>query len=156
MPDMLVKLYNLPVPGGWLKELDSHNVVIRHPMAAEKYQVTEWVEKNFGKGWAGEAEIAFNRRPLSMFVAVRERQMLGFACHDVTCRNFFGPLGVKKEFRGRGIGRALLLSCLHQMAAAGYAYAIIGNTGAPAFYQKNAGAEIVEGSRPGIYCEPLI
>ena len=43
--------------------------------------------------------------------------MLGFACYDVTCRNFFGPEGVAAKERGHGIGRALLLSALHAQRA---------------------------------------
>ena len=46
--------------------------------------------------------------PARCFVAVQAGGMVGFACHDVTSRNFFGPEGVAVQSRGKGIGRALL------------------------------------------------
>jgi integration host factor subunit alpha len=33
----------------------------------------------------------------SCFIAVRDDRVVGFACHDATFRNFFGPTGVKLE-----------------------------------------------------------
>ena len=77
--------------------------------------------------------------------------LAGFACYDATYRNFFGPTGVATDARGRGIGAALLLSCLHAMAGLGYGYAIIGGVGPAAFYEKAVGAVMIEGSKPGIY-----
>ena len=81
--------------------------------------------------------------------------MLGFACHDVTCRNFFGPEGVVAEERGRGTGRALLLAALHAQREQGYAYAIIGGVGPAAFYARTVGAVTIADSTPGIYAGML-
>jgi predicted N-acetyltransferase YhbS len=64
-------------------------------------------------------------------------------------------MGVAVEARGRGIGGALLLACLHAMAAAGYAYAIIGGVGNADIYRKVAGAVEIAGSTPGIYRDRL-
>jgi predicted N-acetyltransferase YhbS len=77
--------------------------------------------------------------------------VVGFACHDTTYKNFFGPTGVDESQRGRGLGKALLLACLHAMAAQGYGYAIIGGVGPAEFYAKTVGAVEIEGSTPGIY-----
>jgi hypothetical protein len=38
--------------------------------------------------------------PISCFIAVYEKSIAGFACYDATCKDFFGPTGVKKEFKG--------------------------------------------------------
>ena len=46
-----------------------------------------------------------------------------------TAKAFFGPTGVDETYRGKGIGKALLLVCLHDMYAQGYAYGIIGDAG---------------------------
>ena len=54
-----------------------------------------------------------------------------------------------------GIGKALFLSCMHSMAANGYAYAIIGGVGPADFYAKAVGATIIEHSSPGIYRDQL-
>ena len=85
------------------------------------------------------------------FIALRGPQIVGFACHDATARNFFGPEAVVADERGRGIGRALLLSALHAQREQGYAYAIIGGVGPAAFYAKCVGAVAIAGSDPGIY-----
>ena len=85
------------------------------------------------------------------FIAVRGDAMLGFACFDVTCRNYFGPEGVAMGERGHGIGSALLLAALHAQRAQGYAYAIIGGVGPAEFYTKTVGAIAIPDSTPGIY-----
>ena len=46
---------------------------------------------------------------------------------------------------------ALLLACLHDMSAQGYAYAVIGWTGPQEFYAKVCGATPIPDSRPGMY-----
>ena len=87
---------------------------------------------------------------------MRDRELIGFACHDCTRRNFFGPSGVAESARGLGAGRALLLASLHAMREAGYAYAIIGGVGPEDFYRRTVGAVPIEGSPPGIYDFSLV
>ena len=86
---------------------------------------------------------------------IGDKEILGFACYDTTCRDFFGPTGVDESLRGKGAGAALLLACLHDMAAQGYGYAVIGGAGPVAFYEKVCGATVIEGSVPGIYKDML-
>ena len=155
MPDMLVKLYNLPEVESLIKKLNGRKIKIRAAMAYEKFDVVEWVRNSFGRKWASECDVAFSNNPISCFIAAQGGTIIGFACYDSTCKNFFGPMGVSKMKRGTGIGKALLLSCLHKMASNGYAYAIIGATGPSDFYTAAAGATIIEGSSPGIYRDQL-
>ena len=98
---------------------------------------------------------AFSNHPISCFLATEEGEIIGFACYDCTCKNFFGPTGVVEEKRSRGIGKALLLCCLHAMAANGYGYAIIGGVGPADFYAKAVGAVEIKGSSPGVYRDRL-
>ena len=102
---------------------------IRRALAAEKHKIAAWLRENFAEGWASETEIAFGRQPISCFIAVREGRVVGFACHDATFRNFFGPTGVKLEVRKNGIGTGLLFACLEDMRQQGYGYAIVGGRG---------------------------
>jgi len=95
--------------------------------------------------------VAFARQPVTCFIAARGRQLIGFANHDATCPNFFGPTGVLESARNKGVGKALLFACLEDMRAQGYAYAIIGGVGPAEFYTKTVGAVAIEGSVPGIY-----
>jgi GNAT superfamily N-acetyltransferase len=151
MPDMLVKLYDLPALEPILTRQKEAGVEIRRALPLEKHLVVKWVAQTFEANWASECEIAFSRQPPACFVAVTNDTLIGFACYEATYRNFFGPMGVSQVYQGQGIGQALLLACLHAMAAQGYAYAIIGWVGPMEFYAKTVGAVEIEGSEPGIY-----
>ena len=146
MSDLLVKLYSLPPPPA-----PPPGINIRRAFAAEKRLVCAWVATQFDSGWASECEAAFARLPVACFVAVRDRELQGFACYDATARSFFGPTGVAQAERNHGIGSALLSAALHDMAAQGYAYAIIGAADSVEFYRKHAGAIEIPDSDPGFY-----
>ncbi|MEJ6951569.1 GNAT family N-acetyltransferase [Natronospora cellulosivora (SeqCode)] len=155
MPDMLVKLYQLPDFHEDIKELSEREIKIRRPIPPEKHLVVEWVRENFGSKWASECSVAFSKKPVSCFVALRKKEILGFACYDTTCRDFFGPTGVLEKERGQSIGKFLLLKSLKAMREMGYAYAIIGGAGPVDYYKKVCGAEVIEGSEKGIYGDML-
>jgi GNAT superfamily N-acetyltransferase len=154
MHDMLVRLYALPSLDEAIATCAARGVTIRRALAPEKPSVAQWVRENFASS-AAEVEVAFARVPVACFIALRDAAILGFACHDATCRNFFGPEGVAASERGRGIGRALLLAALHAQRSQGYAYAIIGGVGPAAFYAKTVGATAISESTPGIYAGML-
>lgn len=154
MHDMLVRLYALPDLDGVLAECAARGVAIRRALSVDKYATVDWVRARFASS-AAEVETAFAHVPATCFVAARDSTLLGFACYDVTCPNFFGPEGVAEGERGRGVGRALLLAALHAQRAQGYAYSIIGGVGPAEFYAKTVGAIAIPGSTPGIYAELL-
>jgi hypothetical protein len=149
--DMLVKLYDLPDSSGIFATVAAAGIVVRRAMAPDKHKVLAFVKKEFSDAWASETDVAFSRQPITCFIAVRERNLIGFACHDATCPNFFGPTGVHAKSRSKNVGKALLFACLHDMRAQGFAYAIIGGVGPAEFYAKTVGAVAIEGSAPGIY-----
>jgi len=150
MPDMLVKLYDLPSASSLIEALSDHGIVIRAAMSYEKHQVTEWVRNTFDRAWESECDVSFSNHPVSCFIATEVGKIIGFACYDTTCKNFFGPTGVAEIKRGLGIGKALLLSCLYAMRGNGFAYAIIGGVGPAEFYYKAVGAVTIEGSSSGM------
>jgi GNAT superfamily N-acetyltransferase len=150
MHDMLVRLYDLPSLQDALAPIAARGISIRRAKSPEKALVAAWMQSNFPM-FAAEAEVACCRLPISCFIAVRDQQILGFACYDATAPNFFGPEAVVPEERGRGLGRALLLAALHAQREQGYAYAIIGGVGPAAFYARSVAAVPIEGSTPGIY-----
>lgn len=151
MPDMLVKLYELPPLAPAMAELEQAGVVLRRALAPEKHHVIQWVREHFNEAWVSECEVAFTRQPVSCLIAIREGQLLGFACHEATARNFFGPTGVSEQSRGLGVGKGLLLASMHAMRELGYGYAIIGGVGPKEFYAKQVGAVEIADSTPGIY-----
>jgi len=151
MPDMLVKLYELPDLHETLCRTKGIGVETRRPNPWEKPILSKWVDSTFSSAWALECETAFAAKPASCYIAVEKDTLIGFACFDCTRRNFFGPTGVAEAARGRGVGLSLLLACLHAMRDDGYAYAIIGGVGPAEYYAKTVGAILIEGSSPGIY-----
>ena len=155
MPDLLVKLYDLPDARAAAARALGQGFVVRPAMAYEKSDVVAWVGTLFGAGWASECDVAFSRNPVSCVIATEAGRLAGFACYECTCRNFFGPMGVTTTARGRGVGSALLLECLAAMRAQGYAYAIIGGAGDGDIYRKVAGAIEIAGSSPGVYRDRL-
>jgi len=147
MPDMLVKLYDLPALEPALATQRALGVNIRRCMTPEKFLVLDWIREHFSEYWVSEADAGFSVHPTTVMLAHRGDQLLGFACYDTTFKNFFGPTGVDAAERGQGIGTALLLATLHAMRDAGYMYAIIGGAGPVGYYEK-VGAAVIPDSEP--------
>lgn len=160
--DMLVRLYSLGDIEKFERRISSQGIKIRRAMAHERDAVVDWVQENFEKerrAWGGEAAVAFSGTPSRCYIAVKDGAILGFACHDVTAKGFFGPLGVSEYARGNGVGAALLCVSMRSMAAEGYGYSIIGGVAEAGrgFYQNVVGATEIAASTPGVYpSKPLI
>ena len=157
MTDMLVRLYDLPPDDGSISRLAAEGVSIKRPLAMDAGTVEEFVAGAFPQtpGWRHECRATLMRQPPSCFVAESAGGLLGFACFDAAARGMFGPTGVIEAHRGRGIGRALLLSCLRSMSAEGYAYAVIGWVSSQDYYRRSVAAVPIEGSEPGLYRRAL-
>jgi GNAT superfamily N-acetyltransferase len=155
MPDMLANLMRLPPLDAALEELRGAGVVVRRAQPWELTAVREFVERHFGQAWADEIAPGFARQPVTVYVALREGGLAGFAAYECTRKDFFGPTGVVEQERGRGVGRALLLASLWGMRELGYAYAIIGGVGPAEFYERMVGARLIPDSSPGVYADPL-
>jgi ribosomal protein S18 acetylase RimI-like enzyme len=148
--DMLMKLFDRCDAGG-----APPGCVLRKPLGPELHAVSEWVARNFSPGWSSEASAALSNRPITVFIAQQGNEIQGFCCYDATARGFVGPIGVLESARGKGIGAALLLACLHDMRTMGYGYAIAGHVGAPEFFRRVAGAIEIPDSTPGLYADLL-
>ena len=149
---MLVKLYELPPLQPCLDNLKSRGIKIRRPMACETHLLLRWIGEQFEEVWVSETRMALGQDPGGCFVALdKDRKICGFANYDATLRGFFGPTGVAEDMRGQGIGKGLLLACLHAMAGSRYGYAIIGWAGPTEYYARTVGATVIEGSEPGVF-----
>lgn len=155
MPDMLVNLLRLPPVEPELEELRAAGLVVRRARPWELTQVRGFVRDYFGEAWADEVSVGLVRQPVTVFVALRGGGLVGFAAYECTRKNFFGPTGVVEEERGRGLGRALLLSALRGLRELGYAYAVVGGVGPAEFYERAVGARLIPDSSPGVYADPL-
>jgi GNAT superfamily N-acetyltransferase len=152
MADMLVRLWNLPPLESALERVRAHGLWVRRAEPWDRRKVVEFATQQFSANWGDEIQMAFGHHPLSLFVADdAEGSIQGFAAYHCTRLDYFGPEGVLEELRGKGLGAALLLSCLWAMSYEGYSYAIIGWAGPVEFYQKICGATVIEDSEPGTF-----
>lgn len=171
MTDLLVRLYNLPPLHPEVAALSNHKISIRRADPAEAEEIVPWVRQHFTAKWAAECQASLAHRPTTCYLATEilplpepvkypydlpPERMIGFACYDIVARGMFGPEAVLPQDRGRGIGKALLLACMHAMADAGYAYAVIAWAGPIDFYRKVVGAIPIPDSEPGIFHGPLV
>ncbi len=155
MPDLLVPLYRLPSAEPWITRLRAEGIVVRRAYPFELSRTRRFVATHFHEGWADEAEASFARQPLTCWIAIQEKRVVGFACVDSTLKGFFGPTGVDPALRGKGVGAALLLAALQGLKDTGYGYAVIGGAGPVEFYEKVAGATVIPDSSPGVYVDML-
>lgn len=141
--DMIANLTTLP--GNSLPE----NVKLKRALACDRSRILAFVRERFGAQWADETEYSLCREPQACFIATLDGVLIGFACYDSSAKGFFGPTGVDEAYRGRGVGRALLIRTLEAMREDGYAYAVIGWVGEQhAFYEKSVGASYIPGGEP--------
>ncbi|MGZ8843506.1 MAG: GNAT family N-acetyltransferase [Pyrinomonadaceae bacterium] len=150
MPDLLVNLLKLPERSPAIE-----GVNVRRAQPFEITPVRKFIKTIFSIAWADEVSIGFANKPVSVFIATRDRRIIGFAGYECTRRAFFGPTGVDERERGHGIGKALLLESLWSLRELGYVYGIIGAAGPVEFYQQTVGAIVIPDSEPGIYSDLL-
>ncbi len=155
MPDLLVNLLRLPPVDPLVAEVENSDILIRRAQPFEITMLRDFIKHNFSLSWADECSVAFANKPISLYIAIHEGQLVGFAAYECTRKAFFGPTGVLEEFRGLGVGKALLLLCLKGLREMGYVYGIIGGVGPVEFYRKTVGAVVITDSDPGIYTQPL-
>ena len=155
MSDLLVPLYKLPARAHGAASVQAAGVVIRRANSFEQTLLAKFIAKHFSQSWADETAVAFTHQPVSCFIAIKDKQIIGFASFEATRKTFFGPTGVDPAHRGRGVGKALLIEALWGLADLGYAYAIIGAAGPVEFYAKAVGATVIPDSSPGVYADLL-
>ncbi|HEX7154188.1 MAG TPA: GNAT family N-acetyltransferase [Thermoanaerobaculia bacterium] len=102
-------------------------------------RVLDFIEREFGRIWRFEAA----KNAGNLFVTETGGAITGFAGYELNNRGlaWFGPTGVAKSERGRGLGRQLLLASLRELRNAGHRKAIIPWTDALDFYRRSCGAE---------------
>lgn len=141
--DMLVNLTKLPeIPE------PAEGIRLKRALIVDKDKLLSFIKREFpnSPGWMWETEKALMQNPGQCFIAVKDKEIIGFACYDSTALDYFGPTGVRKDMRGNGVGTLLLLRTLHAMREAGYGYAVIGAVSDAAdFYRRTVQASFIEG-----------
>src|SRR5437867_3752745 len=109
MPDMLVRLYDLPDSAAYDAKATAAGIAIRRLEAWDRAALRRFVGELFGVEWASEADFAFaHGHPITGFVAITDGVITGFAVYESSRRGFFGPTGVREDLRGKGAGASLL------------------------------------------------
>jgi len=98
------------------------------------------VAAEFGGAWPFELASALRHEPAGVHVALHREAYCAFAAHDGNNRGlgWFGPAGTWPAHRGRGLGEALLLACLVDVADT-HAQCEVAWIGPRPFYEKAAG-----------------
>lgn len=143
MTDMLCPLIQLPPLEPHLNRLRENGITIRRPNPWEQTALRKFIEQHFSVGWADEISVAFSSQPVTCFIALHEKKIVGFAGYECTRKNYFGPTGIDPQFEKRGIGSALLQAALRGLQSLGYVYAVIGSVSSVEYYQKTAGAIVI-------------
>jgi GNAT superfamily N-acetyltransferase len=115
-------------------------VGVNRVSAESRERVLAFIEREFGRIWRFEASNAGD----NLFYVEIDGNIAGFAAHDANNRGlgFFGPTGVARAHRGRGLGAALLRASLADLRRLGYERAVIPWTDALDFYRKACGATV--------------
>lgn len=94
--------------------------------------------------WQAETDRAYRRGPVSMHLALRGGDALGFAAYDTNNvgTGWFGPMGTDPAACGLGIGAVLCRRCLGDLRAQGLPRATIAWAAALPFYARTAGARV--------------
>ncbi len=99
--------------------------------------------------WSEEIALTFKKKPITTFIAkdLDKNKIIGWASHSVQFPGSFGPTGVKKSERGKGIGTLLLKWCLWDLKTNYRISRVIINwveIDKIYFYSKSIGAHICE------------
>jgi GNAT superfamily N-acetyltransferase len=101
------------------------------------------ITQQFSRGWAFEVEHALSFEPAGVHIALRlaDGALAAFAAHDGNNQGlgWFGPAGTFEEHRRLGLGEALLVACLIDVADAGLPTCTIAWIGPRHFYDRVAG-----------------
>lgn len=126
------------------QRLAAAGLSVRRGEPAEAAALGDWLRRGpwGGSTWAEEAAAAMAGDPPRCHVASSADGYAGFAAHGVNRAGWFGPMGTLPERQNQGIGQVLLLRCLADIAAAGFASAQICWAGPVHFYSRAVGARV--------------
>jgi predicted N-acetyltransferase YhbS len=114
---------------------------VRRADPGERAALRALIEREWGGAWRDAVMLGLGHEPADVFVAEKGRELVGFAANEVDqCVGSFGPTGVARAHRGRGLGARLLWSCLDDLRKKGRTECQIGWVGPVGFYHRACGA----------------
>ncbi len=115
---------------------------IRRAGPGDRDALAATVELAFGRAWAFEIDRALAGDPPGVHLALEAGGAIAaFAAHDGNNRGlgWFGPAGTLPPHRSKGLGEALLLACLLDLAGQGRRTCTVAWIGPRDFYRRAAG-----------------
>jgi len=124
-----------------VRRAETQGYQLRRAGEADRGLLAAAVTARFSGAWAFEIARALDGDPPAVHVALAAGEVAAFAAHDGNNRGlgWFGPAGTLEPHRGKGLGEALLIACLRDVAAAGRRECTVAWIGPRAFYQRAAG-----------------
>ncbi|WP_078381113.1 GNAT family N-acetyltransferase [Sutcliffiella halmapala] len=119
--------------------------MIKKATLDDKEALIQMVEKEFESGWLSSINNGFEKNDISIYLVKENQRILGFACYESHAkrRGTFGPMGVVKTKRQKGIGEMLLHHCLAELKSKRYKYVVIEGAGPIGFYEKACDAVVI-------------
>ena len=123
-----------------LERAGARGYEIRRAHPDEREALCAAIATEFGGAWPFEIERALGYEPAGVHIALHDGAYCAFAAHDGNNRGlgWFGPTGTWPAHRGKGLGEALLMACLVDVAAE-RSQCEVAWIGPRAFYDKVAG-----------------
>lgn len=127
-----------------LRRIEEAGVTVRRGAiedadALARHTASEWTEV-----WARETQAALHRSPPSIFLAMADGEVIGFAAHGVLRAMHFGPLATAPVWRRIGLGGILTRLALADMAVHGDRFGEIAWVAVDAipFYSRSVNARL--------------
>jgi len=138
--DLLVAMDDYQVP-----DSVGASTFIRRAKSTDLAALLELVEKQFGSGWIESIQNGFQKDEISIFLAEEKDRIVGLACYESfeNKKGTFGPMGVVKGERSKGLGAQLLHHCLSELKKKNYRYVVIEGAGPVEFYEKECNAVLI-------------
>ncbi|MBN1477461.1 GNAT family N-acetyltransferase [Candidatus Sumerlaeota bacterium] len=116
-------------------------ITVRRAEEGDREAIAAWARREFA-GWEEEILACYEQSPISLWIALRGEEMLGFGAYDSNNVNtgHFGPTGLSEASRGLGLGRVLTRAALRDQRRQGHRRAVIPWVGPIRFYSKCCGA----------------
>lgn len=127
------------------QDVSHHNYRVRYAKPDDRVTIEKFVHKHFNKTWAVNILNGIDHNHSSVYIALKDNKIIGFAGYDVVGHNKgnFGPMGVDLSVRSKQVGKKLLFACLNDMKERGYDHVVIIEAGPQEFYEKTCHAVLI-------------
>lgn len=117
-----------------LRDPSNRPLFIRHAESSEREILVQWIDKEFGSGWASEVASGFNGGVPSVIICSYQRDtfakpedhFVGFVCYDTRRLGLATTIGVRHSVRGHGVANSLVDQLILSMNQSGYRWAVLG------------------------------